>query len=147
MARMHDAFIPRADGRQHPSCEEVAALGLAVSEPEAPQPAVVDARPVEVVPQIEVDALRTHGAGFAMPPDAVTAEMIAHEQRELIAVVKTCVNREGFVSQLRPVKPSSYREWDAALFRTMRGWRFRPFQRDGQPVAVCTAFTFVYRLE
>jgi hypothetical protein len=43
------------------------------------------------------------------------------------------------------MKSTGFPAYDETIMSRIRGeWRYRPFQVNGKPVAVCTAVTFIY---
>jgi len=130
----------------------VAAAAIAVlwlrpaTEPEPPpqEPAmtVVDAGAPAVTgvvrPQ-ELERDRIAGEKSILPDAATRARMVKDGKDRLIGSIKMCVNTQGKVVEVTPLKSSGYPDYDRELVDGMRAWAYRPRSDD-----VCTAVTFVY---
>jgi TonB family protein len=114
-------------------------------------PLATPGRPIErtepqVVPPHLLSGRRIGGDDRIAAPDAVRLAMVRADEAQLLASIKMCLARDGRVRDLTVLRSSGYPEYDAELLRQMRRWRYEPYQVSGEPVPVCTAVTFIYRL-
>lgn len=101
--------------------------------------------PALVPPQV-LAALQLSGERNVVPIERVQRTMRRDGVDRLQAAVKLCVGADGAVSSIIPVLRTRYPDHDAAIDAAIRGWQFRPYERDGIAVPVCSTVTFVYRL-
>jgi periplasmic protein TonB len=90
---------------------------------------------------------RIAGNDRIVPPEPVRLAMRRADQSQVVAVIKMCLASDGRVRSLEAISSSGYPQYDAEILREMRAWRYRPYEVDGAPVPVCTAVTFVFRLQ
>jgi hypothetical protein len=115
--------------------------GLIGSAPPPPPPP--PARPVNVAPST-LEPLRLAG-NKAIPADARSrADMIAAGKTRVVASLKLCLDDAGTVRSTAMLKSSGFPGYDRRLITETRGWVFRPYKLNGKPVAVCTAYTFIF---
>ncbi len=133
--------VPEIDDPEPlPSDQPLPAPDLAVSDmdtdpftaiPEGPPPApspLPEDGPVYVVGGIE-------------PPETIDApaprypELARLAGREGLVVLQAVIDRQGRVRDVRVLRGAPFGMTEAAA-EAVRGWRFRPARRDGQPVAV-----------
>ena len=106
------------------------------------------AREVTVLPAKLVEGHRIAGDPQIPPPPRVHAAMLGKGQDEVAGTVKMCLDRSGAVRSLRVLVSTGYQLYDDLLTSRMQAWRYRPYQlSDGTAVPVCTAVTFIYRIE
>jgi serine/threonine protein kinase/outer membrane biosynthesis protein TonB len=125
--------------------------------PSAPAPAVTAAIPPPtpaapagpsapaVIAAVALEANRTSGDRNIVP-DSATMDAITRSGTDKVASsYKICVGTDGNISTVSLLKTSGFPAYDDKIQATIRrDWRYRPFQIDGKPTAVCTAIRFVY---
>jgi TonB family protein len=62
-------------------------------------------------------------------------------------MIKMCINAGGTPTSVDLVKGSGFAEADQNILTKVRDWRFRPYSVNGQPVPICTAIMFRYKIE
>ena len=78
-------------------------------------------------------------------PDAPTKAQIAKSGKDrLIGSYKLCIDAQGAVTAVMPLKSTGFSDYDAKLRREMQQWAYRPYTINGKAVPVCTAATFIY---
>lgn len=97
------------------------------------------------VPAFELE--RISGNVDIKPSDATRSAMNATGRTEFVATIKLCVNARGAVTSVHLLKSSGYADYDAAIRGEVARWRYRPYHKGNQPVAVCAPVRFVYRLK
>lgn len=118
----------------------------------------LDPRSVEQVPYPLVEERRVEGRADEVPLPAGTHKVYLERRRLQPAVaLSVCIDRDGRVARVEHVAPADRdadyvqpREVSAAFAehyeREVGRWRFRPFERDGKPVPVCTRLVLHYNL-
>jgi TonB family protein len=104
---------------------------------------VVDDRPVTITAD---EAARIAGEREIPLPPAVKQALAAEGRREVVALAKLCLDRQGVPSQVTIARSTGYPEADARIASGMWKWRYRPYRVNGIAVPVCTAITFRYQL-
>ena len=101
-----------------------------------------------VVPPRLVEGKRVLGNPQIPAPEGVRQQMIRSATPKLTATVKMCLDRAGRVRSLQVMESTGFREYDQKLLAGMRTWVYQPYQlANGTPVPVCTAVTFIYRVQ
>lgn len=100
-------------------------------------------RVIDVPPKV-LEGRRISGNPWIMPPESVRASMYRNDIWRIQGMVKMCLDRTGRVKMLKTLRSIGYKAYDRKLLRTMRHWRYRPYQIDGTPIGVCTVITFIY---
>jgi protein TonB len=114
-------------------------------QPECPPPAVVE-KP-KVVPLQAVEAARIAGnADIPLPPEVKQA-VVAEGKREVLAMAKLCLDRDGAPTEVSIRKSSGHPAADARIREEMLRWRYRPYRVNGEAVAVCTSILFRYQIQ
>jgi protein TonB len=113
--------------------------GLPACEP----PVVILDRPVTITAD---EAARISGEREIPLPPSVKQALAAEGRREVVALVKLCLDRDGFPSEVSIKRSTGYPEADARIAAGMWKWRYRPYRVNGNAVPVCTAITFRYQL-
>ncbi len=125
-----------------PIGEQIAVEDLCDSCPECcekpKEPPIVPAK------MIEGDLIQ--GDKQISPPEPVKVQMAKQGVDQLVASIRMCLDDRGHVSSLDSIKSSGFAAYDARLTHEMNHWRYRPYRVNGQPVAVCTVITFIYRM-
>jgi TonB family protein len=103
---------------------------------------------VAIVPAKMIEGYRVAGDPQIQPPDAVRVQMVQEQQRQAAGTIRMCLARDGSVASLRVLQSTGYAAYDDRLTAGMRGWRYKPYRlaAGGNAVPVCTAVTFVFRL-
>jgi len=106
-----------------------------IEESTAPQPAAAPERMPEATPAPAVDmAPGSAPVALETPPPSYPASALRRgESGEVL--LRIDVDTEGRVADVNLVHGSGSRALDRAAISAVRDWRFRPGQRDGQPVA------------
>jgi protein TonB len=112
----------------------------------APPPPPEPEKP-KVVPQVALKANRISGNDQVAPPESVRLLMVKQGESKLVATSKMCLTKAGAVASVNMVKSSGYAEYDQKILAEMRRWKYRPFTVNGKAVPVCTAITFIYRMQ
>ena len=105
------------------------------------------ARTSDAAPAVSAGVLesqRIAGEARIAPGDADVAAIRAAGKERVEAVARLCLDTAGVVQSVTLTKPSGFAGYDQTIEQGMRSWRFRPYEIDGKPTAVCTAVTFVY---
>lgn len=84
--------------------------------------------------------VRVHFPAPEYPPGARAARM------EGVVMLESIINQEGTVDCIRPLRGYPYPLAQAAM-AAVRGWRFEPARRDGEPVSVFFNVTVNFTLE
>jgi len=111
-----------------------------------PPPAPKKPKPPEIVPAKLIEGSLIYGDPQIRPPDDVRSAMQAASQSQLVTAVQMCLDRRGHVSRLHLIKSSGYPAYDQRILDEMRDWRYRPYEVNDQPIPICTAITFLYRM-
>ena len=114
-------------------------------EPECPPPHVVE-RP-KVVPLQAVEAARISGNADIPLPLEVKQAVVAQGKREVLAMAKLCLDRDGVPSEVSIKKSSGYPAADARIRDEMLRWRYRPYTVNKEAFAVCTSIMFRYQIQ
>ncbi len=61
------------------------------------------------------------------------------------AEVQLCLDDSGKPASIKLISSSCLPSYDARILQTMAEWRYRPFEIDGRPTAICTTVTYIYR--
>ena len=109
---------------------------------EAPRPR----GPTTVSPTV-MSSIRISGDTQVHPPDTTKTMMMRDGTSRTVGVLKVCVDTAGQVSSAGMAASTKYPDYDARLVSAVRDWRYRPYQVDGQPVAVCGMVTFIYSIK
>lgn len=81
-------------------------------------------------------------------PESVKLEMRRAGVSRTTGTVKMCLDRAGRVSSVTTLVSTGYPDYDRRLLERMRGWAYRPYQlTSGETIPVCTAITFIFRME
>jgi hypothetical protein len=118
------------------------------SDAPPPQPPAAPAHPTltkngeRIVAPSLLEGLRIAGDKSIPPPDDVKAQMSS--PGPIKASFKLCLADTGEPSDVVMLRSSGFPTWDEKIARELHTWKYRPYQHDGQPLAVCTAITFVF---
>ncbi len=88
--------------------------------------------------------------GGIEPPEALDApmprfpELARQVGRDGLVVLQAVIDREGRVQEVQVLRGAPFGMTEAAV-EAVRGWRFRPATRDGDPVAVYYQLTVRFR--
>lgn len=63
----------------------------------------------------------------------------------VVAAFEMCLDDEGAVTRVQTLESSGYPAYDEHLRSGIETWRYRPFEKEGKPVPVCTVVTFIYK--
>ena len=89
-----------------------------------------------------LESYRIAGDKVITPPDDVKAQMPS--PGPIKASFKLCLADTGEPSDVVMLRSSGFPAYDAKIARELHTWKYHPYQPNGQPIAVCTAITFVY---
>lgn len=93
---------------------------------------------------VELDKYRTGGNKNIQPDEATKRAIAAAGKDRVTASFKLCLDDAGALTEITPLKGSGFPDYDAKLRAGMGAWTYRPYLASGQPIAVCTAYTFIY---
>ncbi len=114
-----------------------------------PAPTMPPPAPAAVVAEIHPGVLRgllIAGELHVRPDDATRAAMSHAGEREIHAKVAVCLDPDGRATTAM-LTPSGRQHFDEAVLTAVAAWRFRPYRRDGRPVAVCSSARFRHHLD
>jgi TonB family protein len=100
----------------------------------------------EFVPPDVARGLRTRGNTQIFPSDGDKDAMSRNGDKQVMALIKLCLDTRGEVTSLSVGKSSGYPDYDQRFIDEMRDWQYKPYSVDGKPVPVCGMVTFVYRV-
>jgi periplasmic protein TonB len=103
-------------------------------------------KPVFVPPAV-IKGMRISGETQIVPPATVKTAILRDGHKRVVAVFRVCVAQRGEISSIDVQKPSGYPAYDSALVAGLRGWRYRPYEVNNRPIAVCGVVTFVYSIQ
>ena len=93
----------------------------------------------------ELSTQRVSGDSNIFPADAVKEQFRADRRGQVEVPIKLCVDLLGRVSSVEVLSSSGHLAYDLDLMNAVAAWRYRPFVRDGESVAVCAVVKFLYR--
>lgn len=85
--------------------------------------------------------LLVSGDAAIQPSAPVRLLMLRDGVTRIDAVVKLCIGTDGAVRSVTLLRSTKYADYDSALVSEVRGWRYRPYQRDGVAQTVCSTVT------
>jgi TonB family protein len=95
-----------------------------------------------------IEGQRIKGDPQIGAPPGVRVDMVRAGQAQVRATVKMCIDRRGQIASLKLLTSTGHPAYDRHLLEEMRAWQYRPYRLEtGEAVPVCTAVTFIYRLE
>ena len=101
-----------------------------------------------VVPSRLIEGSRISGDPQIRAPDSVRQQMARAALQQVLGNVKMCLDKNGRVRSVSILKSTGFKEYDQLLLSRMRDWRYRPYRLNtGAAVPVCTAVTFIYRVQ
>lgn len=124
-------------GDGEPAAGGVFSLPDAPPEPPPPAGATLPERPVAADPATPgtFEAAADSGPVPVHSPPPVYPGRSLRRGESGEVVVQVLVDRDGRPRQVEVARSSSHRALDQAAVRAVRGWRFQPAMRQGQPVA------------
>jgi len=99
--------------------------------------------PVEVAPSL-LEGQRISGEKRIIPDDTTKDEIAKRHISGITATFKICLDTSGMPKSVDRLYSSCFPRYDADIRSGMKEWRYSPYMKDGQPVPVCTAVTFIY---
>lgn len=85
------------------------------------------------------------GGDRLITPDASTKDEIRGTPQPVVAAVRLCLDASGSVQEVGLMKSSNFAAYDTKIVNTIKsGWRYKPYEVNGTPSAVCTRVTFIY---
>jgi hypothetical protein len=112
----------------------------------APDPLPPSFAGASEVPVKELEARRISGEKMVLPEEETAAEIDRSGVHEIVAQFKLCMDTGGVPRYAKVLESSCYPRYDAKIADALGKWRYSPFIKDGVPAPVCTAVTFIYRL-
>ena len=98
----------------------------------------------EELPPDMIEGHRISGS-IVIVPDDDTKRAIAYAGiRRIAPVLKLCLDTSGVPVVAEIERSSCFPRYDSELVDGVLAWRYRPYEKDGSPVRVCTRITFVY---
>lgn len=123
-----------------PTCDENSPLkDLPPPAPKKPPP------PPQIVPQQVLQQQLVSGEKMIRPDDTTKTQIMRDGKSQVIGAFKICISPGGSVTAVEMIKSTGYGAYDGRLKGTMRTWKFNPFMVNGKAVAICSAYTFIYK--
>jgi len=88
---------------------------------------------------------RVSGAPEVVPPTNVVSDFESKGMSNITSITKLCLDSTGAIVEQKMLKSSGYPDYDARIEAAIRDWRFKPYELDGEAIAVCTSATFIYK--
>ena len=123
-----------------PSAEEPAETARLPPSPAPPAPSASASSPPSLGPTISAAPLPGNGK----PPYPLSARRMGEQGRVMISV---SLSASGTPESVSVTTSSGHAVLDEAAVNAIRGWRFRPAERNGQPVASMLNVPVTFRLE
>ena len=101
------------------------------------------------VPPTLLEGYRISGA-MTISPDDVTKDEIkaanlGQGSSRLVSTFRVCLDAHGAIESVEILAPSGFDAYDQKVLGQIKDtWRYKPYVRDGKPIAVCTKVTFIY---
>jgi TonB family protein len=96
---------------------------------------------------VSISALkRISGDTQIQPPDITKIQMSRDGISKATATFTICLDANGALTSIKLAHPSGYSGYDERLAEGIRAWRYQPFMLDGKGAPVCSAVTFIYRI-
>lgn len=92
-----------------------------------------------------VEGHRIAGTKLIVPDDLTKVDIHKSGLGILKGTFRVCVDDQGLVESVVPLKTTGVARYDARLIAGMQQWRYSPYMVNEQPVPVCTAITFIYK--
>jgi hypothetical protein len=102
--------------------------------------------PPPMVDQVSIEAQRTAGTRELHLPDGVVAQLRGQGISQLRVSAHVCIDEAGQVASLRFGGSEGHELAEPTLRAGIAGWRYRPWQVNGQPVRACSVVVFNYRI-
>jgi TonB family protein len=116
-------------------------LALAACGSKKKDPAA-DVPPIVVKPD---QLVRTAGETSIPPDEKTVAAFDRAGTYGALTSWKVCIDATGAVVEASVITSSGSISWDHELADGIRAWKFKPYLVDGQPVRVCTSYTFQWK--
>jgi hypothetical protein len=92
-----------------------------------------------------IEVHRIAGSKLIVPDDRAKTVLGHTNIDRLVGTFKLCLTPEGRVAAVVPLRSTGVASYDRKIIQEiMTTWQYSPFLDHGNPVAVCTAVTFVY---
>lgn len=119
--------------------------GIDTDEPPVIEEKVIVKPPPILEPKL-ARGLRISGNEQIHPPEMVRVDMLHQGKSQLMATIQLCVDTDGRVDQIRMLRSSGFKDYDAKLVGEIRSWRYRPYRVNGVVSGMCTVTVFNYRM-
>jgi hypothetical protein len=116
---------------------------MGVPPPPPPPPPPPGKSPQVVAPTV-LEGYRIAGNKMIAPDDMTKLDIAKAGKTKIVGSFKLCVDAAGAVTSVNQLKSTGFQAYDTKIQVGIRQWRYKPFMVNGQPVAVCTAVTFIY---
>lgn len=93
-----------------------------------------------------IEGHRIAGDKFIHPDERTQRAMQKANVRSTASSFKICLGVDGVPTEIVALRPSCFPRYDEHIKERMREWRYSPYVVNGEPVAVCTAVTFVFKI-
>gem|GEM_PF-5270969 len=97
-----------------------------------------------IVSKHAFEHLRLSGSDNIDPPRSVREAMRRDGKKQLITLIKVCIDTSGAISSQKRLTPTRYYRYEVKLRRLIGQWRFRPYTEHGRRHPACTVYTFYY---
>ncbi|KKC26926.1 energy transducer TonB [Sphingomonas sp. SRS2] len=116
-------------------------INVTTTPPPPPKPVATPAPPAGPVMVGNLDERLLEGK----PPRYPFESRRKHEEGTV--VVRLLIGTDGRVAQISIVQSSGFERLDQAALQAIRGWRWQPIMRDGQPVEVRGVYSMPFTLQ
>lgn len=134
-------FAPK--GQPIPVCSMMllgSPLATALAQEKIPMPMTSDKPSVN-----PADLERIAGTKLITPDDEDKVRIEKAGRPTLIGAFKVCLDTSGHVDEVHVLRSTGLATYDDRIVRGIKQWAYKPYLDDGEPKAVCTAATFIYR--
>jgi hypothetical protein len=92
-----------------------------------------------------LEKYRTAGAKEILPDDDTKTEIGRSGKAKVVGAWKLCLAESGEIARVTMLKSSGFGKYDTTIAATIRDtWKYKPYQTNRRPTAVCTVVTFIY---
>lgn len=99
---------------------------------------------LKIVSKLALEHLRIRGTDNIDPPRSVQQAMRRDGKKQLITLIKVCIDTSGAISSQKRLTPTRYYRYEVKLRRLIGQWRFRPYTEHGRRHPACSVYTFYY---
>jgi hypothetical protein len=115
--------------------------------PMPPPPSHAKKRALVLTSSKLLEGKRIAGNINIQPDDRTKSRMASSGKRRVEGTFRVCIDEEGRVESVLPMRSTGFSAYDGVLLGSMRAWRYSPYKVDDQAIPVCTAVTFIFSLD